>query len=243
MKDSFILYQEQKEIFDMLTDEEAGKLIKAIFEYEDTGQLLELDKSLKIAFIPIKSTLDRNQEKYEKVVERNKKNIEKRWKKENTKNTSGKSGKKENTKNTDNDNEHEYEHDNDNVNKKENKKEKVVSDSCIDGLQKIIDFYNNNISMLTPHGLTVLSDYAKEMDYEVVIYAMQIAVEANKRNIRYIKAILNNWSKSGIKTLIEAREETQKFKNGNNQSDSQETQEEKNARRLKEIQEAMNGTK
>ena len=139
MKDSFILYQEQKGIFDMLTDEEAGKLIKAIFEYENTGQLLELDKSLKIAFIPIKSTLDRNKEKYEKVVERNKKNIEKRWKKENTKNTSGKSGKKENTKNTDNDNEHgyEYEHDNDN----DNNNNEVVSDSCVDGLQKIIDFY------------------------------------------------------------------------------------------------------
>ena len=35
-KDSFILYLEQKQIFEMLTDEEAGQLIKAIFEYEDT---------------------------------------------------------------------------------------------------------------------------------------------------------------------------------------------------------------
>ena len=104
-KDSFILYLEQKQIFEMLTDEEAGQLIKAIFEYEDTGQTVTLDRSLQIAFLPIKNVLDRNKEKYEKVVERNKKNIEKRWNKEDTKNTTGKNGIPKNTKNTDNDNE------------------------------------------------------------------------------------------------------------------------------------------
>ena len=77
-KDSFILYLEQKQIFEMLTNEEAGQLIKAIFEYEDTGQIVNLDRSLQIAFLPIKSALDRNKEKYENVVKRNKRNIEKR---------------------------------------------------------------------------------------------------------------------------------------------------------------------
>ena len=41
---------------------------------------------------------------------------------------------------------------------------------------------------------------------------MQISVEADKRNIKYIKAILNNWSKKGIKTLIEAQKETNSYK-------------------------------
>ena len=41
---------------------------------------------------------------------------------------------------------------------------------------------------------------------------MKISVEADKRNIKYIKAILNNWSKKGIKTLIEAKEETESYK-------------------------------
>ena len=59
-KDSFILYLEHKNVFDILTDEEAGKLIKAIFEYEEKEELPNLDKSLQIAFIPIKNTLDRN---------------------------------------------------------------------------------------------------------------------------------------------------------------------------------------
>ena len=125
-KDSFILYLEQKQIFEMLTDEEAGQLIKAIFEYEDTGQLISLDKSLQIAFIPIRSALDRNKEKYEKVVERNKKNIEKRWNKENTKNTTGKIGIPKDTKNTDNDSDNEHDSDSEHDNEHDmNKKEKV----------------------------------------------------------------------------------------------------------------------
>lgn len=139
MKDSFILYVDQKEIIDTLTDNEAGKLLKAIFEYETTQKLPKLSKTLNLVFIPIKNALDRNREKYEKACEKNKKNISKRWNKENTKNTSGKNGIQKDTKNTDNDNDSEHdndsesESDNDNDNehdsvndiKKENIKEKI----------------------------------------------------------------------------------------------------------------------
>ena len=41
---------------------------------------------------------------------------------------------------------------------------------------------------------------------------MEISVEANVRTIQYIKGILNNWSKKGIKTLVEAKEENNKQK-------------------------------
>ena len=42
---------------------------------------------------------------------------------------------------------------------------------------------------------------------------MQISVEANKRTIKYIKAILNNWQKAGIRTLVQAKDENHKKKN------------------------------
>lgn len=127
-RDSFILYLEQKQIFEMLTDEEAGQLIKAIFEYEDTGQIVLLDRSLQIAFLPIRNVLDRNKEKYEKVVERNKKNLEKRWNKEDTKNTTGKNGIPKNTKNTDNDNDNDNDNEHDNIKKEKNKKRKTFEE-------------------------------------------------------------------------------------------------------------------
>lgn len=70
MKDSFILYTEQKEIIDKLTDEQAGKLIKAIYQYVKDGIIPELDMLLEIAFIPIKQNLERNSEKWENIKQK-----------------------------------------------------------------------------------------------------------------------------------------------------------------------------
>ena len=206
-KDSFILYLDQQEIFEMLSDEQAGKLIKNIFSYERTGNMPQMDKMLNLAFVPIMQILDKNRRKYEEKCKKNKENIKIRW---NKNNTNVYERKKQTTNYTDNDNEYEYDNDNDNeltttvVNN--------ASDSCVDGLQKVIDFYNNNIGMLTPYGLQLLESYVKEMPVDLIIYAMQISVEANKRTIQYIKAILNNWQKSGIKTLVEAKKESNKNK-------------------------------
>ena len=64
MKNSFILYQEHEEIFNSLTNEEAGKLIKTIFQYEKNQNIDDMDKFLKMAFIPIRQALDKNREKH-----------------------------------------------------------------------------------------------------------------------------------------------------------------------------------
>ena len=50
------------------------------------------------------------------------------------------------------------------------------------------------------------------MPKDLIILAMKKSVEANKRTIQYIKAILNNWVKSGIKTVLEAEQEDRDFK-------------------------------
>lgn len=88
----------------------------------------------------------------------------------------------------------------------------TIGDSCVDGLQDVIDFYQSNIGLITPYGIEVFTDYAKEMDIDVIIYAMEISVEADKRNIKYIKAILNNWAKKGIKKLVDAQKESKQKK-------------------------------
>ena len=59
-------------MFNILTDEQAGKLIKEIFEYEDTFDMKKIDDPvINMAFVSIKSTLDRDQKKYIKICERN----------------------------------------------------------------------------------------------------------------------------------------------------------------------------
>ena len=59
-KKSFVLYTDQKEVFDELTDEDAGKLIKHIFAYVNDENPEQTDKLLKIAFLPIKTQLKRD---------------------------------------------------------------------------------------------------------------------------------------------------------------------------------------
>lgn len=68
-KDSFVLYTEQKEVFKTLSDENAGILIKGIFDYI-SGQTPELNDLLKVVFIPIRQQLDRNAQKYETIKEK-----------------------------------------------------------------------------------------------------------------------------------------------------------------------------
>ena len=80
-KNSFILYLQQRSVFDGLEDAEAGKLIKTIFSYvcdenpQPTGMT-------KYAFEIIKPVLKADLKKYEEKKEKYAENIRKRWNKE-----------------------------------------------------------------------------------------------------------------------------------------------------------------
>ena len=241
MKDSFILYTEQKEVIDKLSDEQAGKLIKAIYEYVETEKMPELDPLLDIVIIPFKQNLDRNKEKYNKISEIRAKagakggKQRKQMQANENKDKQKKQMQTKDSKSDDNDNE--YDNDNEDVNVNDNDN---VSDSCVDGLHEVIDFYNNNIGVITPFGLEVLSSYAEEMSSDLIILAMKKSVEANIRTIQYIKGILNNWRKKGIKTVIEAENEDLVFRQ---KDEKQETEEEKIARKTRELEEALKNDK
>ena len=76
-KKSFIAYCDWGETFEMLSDEEAGQLIKHIFAYvNDKNPKLE-NRLLDVAFKSIKLQLKRDLLKYEAIVERNKINGQK----------------------------------------------------------------------------------------------------------------------------------------------------------------------
>lgn len=77
----FILERDQKAIIDELTNEEAGIIFKAIYDYETTKQEPKLDKSLRIVFKQFKVKLDFYDEKYDTKCKTNKKNIQDYWNK------------------------------------------------------------------------------------------------------------------------------------------------------------------
>ena len=77
----FILERDQKAIIDELTNEEAGIIFKAIYDYETTKQEPKLDKSLRIVFKQFKVKLDFYDEKYIETCKKNKENIQNYWNK------------------------------------------------------------------------------------------------------------------------------------------------------------------
>jgi len=82
MKKSFVLYTDMLDILDELTDEQAGKIFKAVKDFEN-GKEVKLEGILKAVFIPIQNQLVRDKEKYDSICEKNKENIKKRWGKQN----------------------------------------------------------------------------------------------------------------------------------------------------------------
>lgn len=201
----------------LMSDEEIGQYIKLLCLQHQKGHLKEKDM-LSVCktynediFSKFIKDEDGNYYNERLEYEINKRKAYSESRRNNRRKKEEKGTYEEDMKNICNSYEEHMENENANINENINIDNKV-NDSCVNNLQDIIDFYNENIGLITPYGLEVLSSYAEEMDKELIIFAMKKSVEANKRTIQYIKAILNNWSKKGIKNILEAEEEDKKFK-------------------------------
>lgn len=196
-KDSFILYSEQEQLFNQLNDTQAGKVIKAIFEYERIRKIPKLNPLSNMAFITIKTTLDKNREKYEKVVERNKQNgkLGGRPKtQKNPDNPNGFLGNPEKPKKADNEYDNDNEHDNE-----------YYTDEI---LANIVKYYEDNIGLLVPSTATDLIELRDTFSDDLIKKAIDISCRRNKRNLDYIQGILKNWDSKGYKTLADIENET-----------------------------------
>ena len=182
-RDSFIFYRSFFEAICELPKEDQADSYNAIMQYALNQEEVELKGISKAIFSLVKPQLDANYKKYENGKQSKSKARAKQ--------------KQNESKTETNVNVNENVNDNENVNVNDN--DNKIGDSCVDGLQRIIDFYNENIGLITPYGIEVFKDYAEEMPEDLIIFAMEISVEANIKTIQYIKGILNNWNKKGIK--------------------------------------------
>lgn len=190
-KNSFLIYIDYQEQFELLTDEQAGKLIKAIIEYEKTGKILELDGMTKMAFSFIKTQLDRDREKWQeekqKRSEAGKRGMSKRWGKtkqdnnvinvitEDNKNNSVKNEITNITDNVDVDEDVNVEVD---VNKKEKKKRKIFKKPTVKEIQEYCNERHNFIN--AQH----FFDYYESNGWKV-----------GKNSMRDWQATIRNWER------------------------------------------------
>lgn len=97
-------------------------------------------------------------------------------------------------------------------------KEKRVEERKLPRLPvRIVKLYENNIAPLTPITLRGLDDWLNAMSEDVVEYAISEAVKNNKRNYKYIEAILRNHFNAGRTTLTEVQSAKRAYKGNENE--------------------------
>ena len=221
MKDSLIFYISQYDAVKELNDEQLGRLFRALFEtqiqnnqkqHENNSKKVVLGDDIKIAFNFINNQLVVDAKKYQEKVEKLTANAKKGGAKKGNKNARKQQNNQNNQIDSVNDNVNVNVNDNVNDNAEEKEKEKETTLDCFSSAsaQKddIIDFYLNNINpMPTPHELELLESYEQDTSHELIIYAMEKAVEKKARSIAYVKGILNSWASKGITTLAEVKEQ------------------------------------
>ena len=74
------------------------------------------------------------------------------------------------------------------------------SDVNCDGLKSVIKVFEENVHAITPLVYEKILEFTKHVSSNVIIMAIDEAVEHNAKTMRYITKILNSWISNGIKT-------------------------------------------
>ncbi|MCD3234283.1 DnaD domain protein [Clostridium botulinum D/C] len=78
---------------------------------------------------------------------------------------------------------------------------------------KYVSFFNNNFHLISPFEKDILQSYEKDgIQASAIVLALEKAVSKNKRNIEYVKGILNNWLKNNIKTMADVQAVEEEWK-------------------------------
>ena len=137
-KRSFIVYYDILEQLEDFTDEQVGKMFRAMVEYDKNGTIPNFNAEMKIAFKFIKVSLDKKKQEYLETCAKNSENARKRWGKQYA---TGCDRMRVDANDADNDNDTDTDTDNDNDNdndlkKKVKKKKKFVPPT----LEQVVEY-------------------------------------------------------------------------------------------------------
>ncbi|MEB3052711.1 DnaD domain protein [Bacillus pseudomycoides] len=76
----------------------------------------------------------------------------------------------------------------------------------------VFTFYEQNFGSLSSYAAKELSEWVTDLSEELVLKALQIAYENNKRTLAYVKGILRDWHGKGYTKLSEIEEAAAKFR-------------------------------
>lgn len=103
--------------------------------------------------------------------------------------------------------------------KKDRKKDREIEDTPAElsaAVASLFSFYQKNMGIpITPMTKDKIISWMDDVDVSLIEYAIEQAVNQNKRNWAYVEAILNNHANAGRKTRAEAEASSRK-KSGSN---------------------------
>lgn len=234
-KESFVFYKSFYDAIKQIPEEYQLELYNAILGYSLEGEEPNnLSNIASAMFTLIKPNIDSSKRKYEANINNGK--MGGRPKKDKTDDNPNETQEKSNQnpnktqeKPNQNLNEDDDVNEDDNVN---------VNEDVNVNVADVIVAYENNIASVTQISSELLMSYCEDLSPALVKEAITKAVLVNKRNMKYIQGILNDWVNKGFKTMIDIKNEEEEYKKSKTNKKQQETEEEKTARRLKELKEA-----
>lgn len=69
-KNSFVVYTGIKEVLDALTDDQVAQLFRGMVDYQISGEAPDFSGTLKLAFIPIRQQMDRDNNKWQQIKQK-----------------------------------------------------------------------------------------------------------------------------------------------------------------------------
>jgi len=192
---SFILYQEYKKNISLLSQNQKGDLLDAIFSFNE-GVEIKLDPIVEMAFSFIKSDLERNKIKYQNIIERNKINGVNGGRPKNPKEPkkpSGLFGNPKKPKETLNDNE------DDNEDKDDNKNEecKLINDNLDEIKKNEIELEKPKTKKFKKPSIQEIKDYCQERKNSVDAEKFFDYYEARAwKEIKNWQACVRTWEKN-----------------------------------------------
>lgn len=189
-------YHSYRKKCEKLTDQELGRLVRSLMIYSETGERQELAGRESIAFDFIADDIDRAKDKYDARCEQNRENRNQR--------TSTNVNERQRPSTNDDES--------DQSKTKSKSKDKTKSEINTPvptaparenpDLGRVMSFFLDRINPApSPTCIDLLKQYTASLSADVVIHALEIAIDERKTAWSYIQAILSQYERDGIRDM------------------------------------------